>query len=531
MSIFADLKMYWRFARGLRGFLRHTISLEEAREIVRQRMADREKNFLRLVERGIFGYRRSPYLSLLKLAGCEMGDIRNMVGSKGLEETLRTLREAGVYITFEEFKGREAIVRQGRAIHVQPQDFDNPYLSRFYQAESGGTTGAGTRVDIDLDHIADTAINLMLAYAAHGVLEMPKAIWYGTLPDGTGFLNILCFARLGFIPQQWFSPMTNRDLRPFLKYRLANKTIIFAARLCGAPIPHPRPVSLDQAAIVARWAAEAVKTHGACLIRTHFSKALRVCVAAREEGLDLTGTTFLGGGEPPTPAKMREISRSGARCVPHYVFTEAGIIGTGCVRPIEANDLHFFKDSTALIQHPRQVPGSEITVNAFYFTTLRPSAPKLMLNVESDDYGVMETRSCGCPLESYGFTEHLRDIHSFRKLTSEGVTLVGSDMIRILEEVLPAKFGGSPLDYQLAEEEDEQGFTRLNLLISPKVQISDDTAVIATVLEALGRSSVAADLARAHWSRAKTLRVKRMEPIWTARGKLMPLHLMRRRIR
>jgi len=42
MSILADLKMYARFAWGLRGFLRHTITLEEAQAIVRQRLAERE---------------------------------------------------------------------------------------------------------------------------------------------------------------------------------------------------------------------------------------------------------------------------------------------------------------------------------------------------------------------------------------------------------------------------------------------------------------------------------------------------------
>jgi hypothetical protein len=199
-----------------------------------------------------------------------------------------------------------------------------------------------------------------------------------------------------------------------------------------------------------------------------------------------------------------------------------------CALPIDLNDQHFFKDSLGLIQHTRQVPGSEFSVDAFLFTTLLPTAPKLMLNVESDDYGIIENRSCGCPLESYGFTEHLRDIHSFRKLTGEAVTLAGSEMIRILEEVLPAKFGGSPLDYQLMEEEDEQGFTRVNLLVSPKINITDEAPVIEAVWQALSQSSVAADLARAHWSQAKTLRVKRMEPIWTARGKLMPLHLARR---
>jgi hypothetical protein len=98
-------------------------------------------------------------------------------------------------------------------------------------------------------------------------------------------------------------------------------------------------------------------------------------------------------------------------------------------------------------------------------------------------------------------------------------------MIHVLEEVLPARFGGSPLDYQLLEEEDEQGFTRLCLLVSAKVDIADEANVIEAVLDALGQSSVAADAARAIWSQARTLQVQRKEPIWTERGKLMPLHL------
>jgi len=122
----------------------------------------------------------------------------------------------------------------------------------------------------------------------------------------------------------------------------------------------------------------------------------------------------------------------------------------------------------------------------------------------------------------------LRLVRSFSKLTGEGVTLVGSEMIRILEEVLPARFGGSPLDYQLLEEEDERGFTRLSLLVHPRIEIADEAVVIEAVQEALRESSVAADLARAIWDHAGALRVKREEPVWTARGKLMPLHLAER---
>jgi hypothetical protein len=102
------------------------------------------------------------------------------------------------------------------------------------------------------------------------------------------------------------------------------------------------------------------------------------------------------------------------------------------------------------------------------------------------------------------------------------------DMIRILEEVLPARFGGSALDYQLIEEEDEKGFTRLSLLVSPKIDIQDEKTVVKTVLDALGQGDGLAVGARAKWGEAQTLQVKRMEPILTDRGKLMPLHLSHR---
>jgi hypothetical protein len=485
-------------------------------------MSEREANFLRLVERGIFGYPRSPYRALLKLADCELRDIQSMVRSKGLEGTLHALRAAGVYVTFEEFKGREPIVRQGRVIPVEVHDFDNPYLSQYYEVQTGGTTGAGTRIQMDLDHLAAMAPLHVLGNEAHGALDIPCVIWLGVLPDSSGFNNILAYARAGRFFDRWFSPIISQDLRPALKYRFATRYIISAGRFFGFEIPWPEHVRMDQASIVARSIAEVLKTSGGCLIRTHVGMAVRVCIAAREAGLDLTGATFLGGGEPPSPAKVREIVGTGARYVPNYFFTEAGLAGISCALPCDDNDLHFFKDILALIQHPRPVPNSDMTVDAFNFTTLLPTAPILMLNVESDDYGIVETRSCGCSLEKYGLTDHLRHIRSFGKLTSEGVTLVGSEMVRILEEVLPARFGGSPLDYQLIEEEDDKGLTRINLVISPKIVIADEATVIKAVHEALARSSVAADLAQAHWSQAETFRVKRMEPVWTARGKLMP---------
>jgi len=522
-KILANLNAYGRFALGLRKFLRQKITLAEAEAIVRQRLAQRESNFLRLMERGIFGYPQSPYLPLLQIARCEPGDIRNMIRDKGLEGTLRKLRKAGVYVTFEEFKGRKPIVRDGKVFHIKPGQFDNPYLSRHYEATTGGTTGSGVRVRIDLEYIAADSPHLILEHHIHGALNAPYVIWFGTLPDPTGITATLLFSRYGKVPLKWFAMVSDRDLKPPLKYRLATRWTVIVGRLSGAPIPWPQPVSLDRAAVVARYLANMVADYGSCLIATHVSQALRVCTAAVEEGLNLANVTIMGGGEPPSPTKVQLINRSGAKWVPQYFFTEAGAVGLGCGQPADENDLHFIKDSLALIQYPRKVPGTETTVDAFNYTSLLPAAPKLLLNVESDDYGIIETRACGCPFETYGYNEHLRNVRSFRKLTGEGVTLVGSDMLHILEEVLPSQFGGSPMDYQLLEEEDQQGFTRLILLVSPRIQLKDESQVIETVLEALKRRG-AGRQAIELWKQAETLSVRRQEPILTARGKFNPLY-------
>jgi hypothetical protein len=158
-------------------------------------------------------------------------------------------------------------------------------------------------------------------------------------------------------------------------------------------------------------------------------------------------------------------------------------------------------------------------------TSLYDTSPKVMLNVQIDDYATVEERSCGCPFERLGFTTHLHGIRSYSKLVGEGITLIGNDVEHILEHTLPARFGGSALDYQILEEEDEQGFTRAYLIIHPRVEIASEAAVIQTVLDGLRRASPMADAARMVWQEADTLRIRRAEPVWTAAGKLLPLRL------
>jgi hypothetical protein len=479
------------------------------------------------VERSIYGNPRSPYLALLKLAGCEFGDLSAAVKQKGLEGALRDLREEGVYVTFEEFKGRRPIIRNGLTLEVKARDFDNPGERRELRFETGGSTGAALSVSSNLDHIAARAPHRLVTLAAHGLIGAPTAIWRGTLPD-RGLSLMLYGALTGNMPQRWFSPLGKRDSKYWLKYGLATYYPIIWMRLAGVRVPLPEYVKEDQAIVILRWMTAQLRAKRQCLIRTGVSRAVRLALAAQENGIDLTGATITGGGEPPTAAKVSQITRSGAHFVPNYGMTEAGQPGSGCAQPVDGSDVHLFKDSIALFTHPYRVEEFDISVPAFNLTTLLPTSPKILFNVQTDDYGIVEERHCGCELETYGYTTHLRDIRSYSKLTGEGVTLIGTEMLRILNEALPTRFGGSLLDYQLMEEEDVQGFTRLSLIISPRVEIGDESSVIEYMHDQLSESSSMADAARVPWQHAGTIQIKRMEPIWTERGKLLPLHIPRR---
>lgn len=518
MQILNTFRMYTRFARGLRTFLRETVTPDEARARLTRRLAARTDTFLRMLERGWLGAPRSPYRALMALAGCEAGDVRNMVRDRGIESTLRALREAGVYVTFEEYKGREPIVRAGREIPVDPADFDNPFLTHAFENSTSGSTGVGTRVSTDLDLLAMAAEHRLIFLEAHGLHDTPLAIWRPPLP-GSGLNVVLRAAHAARPVVRWFAPVVHSDLRPEFRFRLANQATVALGRALGASLPWPEKVPVDQAIRIAQWMAETRDRAGGVVLATTVSGGLRVSLAARSAGIDLTGATFFVAGEPATPAKLQGMRACGAAHITDYGMADGGRVAVGCAKPLDGTDVHVLTDSVAIIPGARVIPQSGETVNAFFLTSMAPASPKLLLNVEFDDCGIVEERSCGCPLGELGLTVHLREIRSYGKLVTEGVALVGSDMLRILEEEVPRQFGGSALDYQLVEEEDDRGFTRLTLLVSPRLGPVDESRLVETVLAALRHGSVASDVARAFWQTAGTFRVRREEPFVSRRGK------------
>ncbi len=366
----------------------------------------------------------------------------------------------------------------------------------------------------------------VLAAHYHGLVGTPWIRW-ADIPPGIGLTASLTDWVCGTPPERWFTAVWGGRDGTSRRFRAATIASLAVARLSGARLPWPEYLPLDRAVEIARFAEALLRRHGRCQIRAGVSRLLRVALASKHEGIDLTGAVLHGGGEPPSPAKVAGITSTGGRFLSSYHFTEAGAIGHGCTTSDDPNDQHFMKDHLAMIQTPRTVPGFEVEVPALSFTTLLPTATKLLLNVESDDYAVVETRSCGCPWGELGLTDHISDIRSYGKLTGEGVTLVGSDVERILEEILPARFGGSPLDYQLVEEEDQRGFTRLILRVSPSIHLPDAGAPAELVFQALHADGAGGATSASKWKQAGTIAIRREVPRPTARGKLLPLQLLK----
>ena len=111
-------------------------------------------------------------------------------------------------------------------------------------------------------------------------------------------------------------------------------------------------------------------------------------------------------------------------------------------------------------------------------------------------------------------------------MTGEGVTVLGTECVRILEEVLPREFGGRSIDYQLLEVEDAGHLTRLHLVVSPSVGALDEQRLLARFVLELRSPSTRGRPAPPMWRQAETIKVVRHEPVTTASGKLLPFHTL-----
>jgi hypothetical protein len=107
------------------------------------------------------------------------------------------------------------------------------------------------------------------------------------------------------------------------------------------------------------------------------------------------------------------------------------------------------------------------------------------------------------------------------------MTFLDTDVIRILEEALPAAFGGTPTDYQLIEEEGPDGDPALKLLAHPGLGPLDEARVREVFFSNAGRGSGVEQVMSMTWKKAGILRIERRPPVSTASGKILHLHVKR----
>jgi hypothetical protein len=439
-----------------------------------------------------------------------------------MEGALGTLLRHGVFLTVDEFKGRRPIVRGALTIEPDPDQFRNPLSAPHVLAQSSGSRGRRTPVGIDLADVRHQAVNFGLLLEALGDRGWLHAVW--GVPGSAAIRNLLLFSGCGEPAVEWFSQVDPAATGLHPRYRWSARLMRWGGLLAGASLPAPRHVPIENPTAIVRWMAQVLRHGGTPHLYAFTSSAVRICQSARDLGIDLRGARFAVGGEPITETRLGVIRQAGAEAGSRYGSVETGHIGYGCLTPQAPDDVHLLHDSHALIQPGGDTQNPALPPRALLISCLRPTAPFVMLNVSLGDQAVTERRGCGCPLERLGWTTHLHTIRSYEKLTAGGMTVPDLQVIRILEDVLPAHFGGDPTDYQLLEEEDADGQPRLRLLVHPTVGALDDEAVARVFLESIGPGSGVERVMGLSWRGGGFLRVERLPPRATASGKILHLH-------
>ncbi len=524
-----DLRMLARFAWGLRRFLSEPAGVDRARAVLAQSRIDRTDSFIRLLRRAVFGFPQRPYAWLFDRAGIDFKRAEEGVRELGIEGALERWLDAGIYLTLDEFKGRAPIRRGGVELIATAADFDNPLLRRDIEASTSGSSGVRRRLAIDLDLLRYEATLHLIFSAGAGIQGAPMALWRPVPPGTAGIKRALATLRNGGKLEHWFTMEPFSLTRPQTRSWPVTAAAIVGSRLAGRPLPIPEYVPLEQAERVAIWIAAVLRRGERPHVDTSCSGAIRILRAAKGASLDLRGAFFRTGSEPLTPTRAAIFAESGCEVRHHFAISETGPVGISCSQGKFPDEVHLIDAKIAAISRSG-VPlvNAPAGIEPLYLTTLLTSTPKLLINVESGDYANREERDCDCPFGQLGFRTHLHTIRSYEKLSSAGMHFTGRILVRILEEVLPGRFGGDPTDYQFIEDEVD-GLPVVWLRVHPGRGSLDEADVVHTVLESLAAEGAADRMMAEVWRQGKVLRIDRRPPEVTETGKILALHQSRRR--
>ncbi len=521
MDLPAEIRRYSRMALGIFELAR-TPAIADPAENLGRNLVNREANFLDVVARAIYANPQSPFCKMLELAQCEYPDLERAVRRDGLEPALEALLRAGVYLSHDELKSKQPIIRQGQTISSNERGYLNPIVPARIEARTSGSSSDGSRTPHALPSQVHWEQYQAVLARDLGIDSAEFVALLPILPSVAGLMVSLRGRQYLWNVEKWYA--VGGNLWDSWHCRAATRAMVLVAKAGGADCCFPSYLPENDFAPVAEYIARRKAAGKRCCLGGFVSPAVRVAAVAMERGLDISGTIFSVGGEALTPAKRATMEAAGGEVYPFYAIVELGPIGYACRNMKTGNCVHLFEDLLAAITRTRLAPLSETEVNSLLYTTLTPYASRALINAEMDDCGIIEKIHCDCLFGQIGYGRQIRDIASYGKLTGQGMTLAGTDVVRILEEVLPQRFGGSPGDYQLGEEEGAAQ-TMMTLRVNPLAGASDTEAIRRCFLDELKRYYGGTLTARM-WEHPQAVNVLLAPPIAGPTGKVLPLHLL-----
>ena len=512
-----ELLAFARFLFGLPGFLKRQISFDEAEAAVIHNASRREQRLIDKLETAVFSYPRSPYLKLFDTAGLSKDEAIHLIRTRGVEKALKHFRSKGIYVTWDEFKGRRPVYRGEKTFRFHPEDFDNPIMRTSLSTSSSGSSGVPVRVGNDLEDNTQSCVDWAVLFRAWGLEESPLLFW--TVDYAGMAIRYLKCSKIGKDFERWF--ITTPVTRPGEKFRsrLVHGYTRFWA---GYPKPEPAPLHACEPLLECLW--EYLDNGRSPILNCTPSGALELSHRSLQAGRSLKGVYFLLGAEPLSRARRDGIIASGATVIPTYGTSEGGWIGAQFPGAEHPDEVSVFRDAYAVIssEEHEDVSGGQLSASPLLLTNLRPAAPKVLINTGIGDCGYLSDHCPSDYTESLGFSLRLHHIRSYRKVTALGATFALADLYFLLEEIMPKICGGGSTDYQLVESE-ENGAVRIILRVHPRVGGLDNDELRHVFTEQLGKLQHFYGPMTTVLKESSSLLVKREMPVTGPTGKLSPI--------
>lgn len=509
--------------RALRDLVGTRVDSSTARAVIAARRASRAADFLATMRRGIYGNPGSPYERLLRAVGCEHGDLEALVARNGVEGALEHLYRMGVYLRGDELKGRVPLVRGSTRLDINPEALINPCRGPGVRMETSGGTGTPARIGVNVTALRDALVNYRVSYDSDRAGDCEFGVW-GAPGSATTMAAAVLAAVYERPPVRAFAIFDPRKRSLPVDMRGGDIAMRLALRTCGLRVPRPEYASPDDPQPILAWLRSLLVAGETPFLTAYPTAALRLGVAAERDGIDLAGCRINVRGEPLTTARRSALEAAGIRVSTLYGTTECDMIAYSCSVNDHADECHLFDDLHAVVRVASDDAASGLPSGALLMSSIRPTSRLILLNASMGDFASLSNRECDCPLGRLGFGTRLHTIRSFEKLTGAGMTFDDAALTHVLEDILPARFGGNPADHQVVEHLTDDGRASIRLVVAPTVGSVDLGQVREAFLSEIGASSSVTRMMSLVWSEQNLLEVERRAPYSTTAGTILHVH-------